>query len=307
MAKHATAQERLFALRKTIAKLEGKAPTLVSEEQPQGEQKTKHIRFPHRVAMGLPDMDAALDGGLPLDGITEIRTSAMRNAGAGSGFVLALAALIQRQAEASALLWISDRFSNGEAGLPYPVGLAQYGLKIKHFLQATPRKLEEALWLAETAAASGALAATILEIRGNPSAFGLSESRRLSLRAKAARRPILLLRHAGEEEASSAVFRFRAEPGPASERVLPNGTMLGGSIGFPVFRLTLEKSPNPAPLSFTLEWNSRDRLFLLAQPPEPSRLSISGPTHSGTGLPAPADGSDRTPALGRLVAFGRAS
>jgi protein ImuA len=304
MAKHATAQERLFALRETIAKLEGKTPTLVAEEQPD-EKKADADRFPHRVAMGIPAIDAALDGGLPLDGVTEIRTSAMRNAGAGSGFVLALAALIQRQADAPALLWISDRFSNGEMGLPYPVGLAQYGLQVKHFLHALPRKLEDALWLAETAAASGALAATILEIRGNPSAFGLSESRRLSLRAKAARRPLLLLRHAGEEEASSAVFRFHAEPGPAAERVLPNGTMLGGSIGFPVFHLTLEKSRNPAPLSCILEWNSRDRQFSFVS--EASRFSGSATAHPGTRLPASANGSDRATALGRLMAFGRAS
>jgi protein ImuA len=307
MAKHATAQERLLALRETIAKLEGKTPTLVAEEQPQGERVAATGKGSRRIALEVDELDAALEGGLPLDGMTEIRTCAMRNAGAGSGFVLALAALIQRQAKGSALLWISDRFSNVEAGLPYPIGLAQYGLQVRHFLHALPRKLEDALWLAETAAASGALAATILEIRGNPSAFGLSESRRLNLRAKAARRPILLLRHAGEEEASSAVFRFHAEPGPAAERVLPSGTMLGGSIGSPVFRLTLEKSRNPAPLSFLLEWNSRDRQFCLARQPEPSRLAGDGTAHSGPRLPASADGSDRAAALGRLLAFDRAS
>ncbi len=307
MAKHATAQERLFALRETIAKLEGKAPMLMGEEQRRDQQEASADRLSYRLPLGIPEIDAAMDGGLPLDGLTEIRTSAMRNAGAGSGFVLALAALIQRQADASAFLWISDRFSNGEAGLPYPVGLSQHGLQVKHFLHALPRRLEDALWLAEAAATSGALAATILEIKGNPSAFGLSESRRLGLRAKAARRPILLLRHAGEEEASSAAFRFHAEPGPASQRALPNGTMLGGSIGFPVFRLTLEKSRNPAPLSMLLEWNFRDRQFSLARQPEPSRLSGNAATHYGTDIPASSDGSDRASAMGRLLAFERAS
>jgi len=306
MAKHARAQERLIALRETIAKLEGKTPTLVAEKQPRVRGTTCPFPLTGRVSLGVAEMDAALEGGLPLDAMTEIRTSAMRDAGAGSGVVLALASLVQRQAHIPALLWISDRFSSGEAGLPYPVGLAQYGLKVEHFLHAIPRKLEEALWLAETATASGALAATILEIRGNPSSFGLSESRRLSLRAKSARRPILLLRHAGEEEASSAAFRFHAEPGPASERVLPNGAMLGGSIGFPVFHLTLEKSRNPAPLALTLEWNSRDRQFSLARP-EPARLSVNGATHPGAGLPASADRPDRAPAVGRLLAFDRAS
>ena len=306
MAKHATAQERLFALRETIARLEGKTPMLVAEEQRE-KGKNPAILTSRRVSLEIADVDAALEGGLPLDGMTEVRTSMMRDAGAGSGLVLALAALIQKQAGASALLWISDRVSNGEAGLPYPVGLAQYGVQVEHFLHAAPRTLEDALWLAETAAASGALCATILEIRGNPSSFGLSESRRLSLRAKAARRPILLLRHAGEEEASSAVFRFHAAPAPASERALHTGVRLGGSIGFPVFHLILEKSRNPAPLSLLLEWNSHDRQFSLARRSEPSRLSTHAATHPGARFPVSVDGPDRASAVGRLLAFDRAS
>lgn len=307
MVKHATAQERLFALRETIAKLEGKAPILASGAQTQEGAKAAPNTPSSRIPLGIPEVDGALEGGLPLDGLTEVRTSSMRNAGAGSGLVLAFAVLVQSQAPASAILWISDRVSSSETGLPYPIGLAQYGLHVEHFFHAIPKRLEDALWLAETAASSGALAATILEIRGNPASFGLSESRRLSLRARSSRRPILLLRHAGEEEASSAAFRFHAEPGPASQRALPNGTMLGGSIGFPVFRLTLEKSRNPAPLSINLEWNSRDRQFSLARPAEPSGLFGSAATHSGPRLSDSADGSDRAPALGRLLAFDRAS
>jgi Uncharacterized conserved protein len=306
MADRATAQERLFVLRKTISRLEGRAPMLVAEEQPEKGKGSAICMSSRRISLGIAEVDAALEGGIPLDGMTEVRTTMMRDAGAGSGLVLALAALIQKQTGASALLWISDRVSNGETGPPYPVGLAQYGVQVEHFLHAAPRTVEDALWLAETAAASGALSATILEIRGNPSSFGLSESRRLSLRAKAARRPILLLRQAGEEEASSAVFRFHAAPAPASERVLHTGARLGGSIGFPVFRLTLEKSRNPAPLSLLLEWNSHDRQFSLARP-EPSRLSAHAATHPGARFPVSVDGPDRAPAVGRLLAFDRAS
>ncbi|MCB5202222.1 hypothetical protein LH464_06985 [Neorhizobium sp. T786] len=307
MAKYAAAQERLFALRETIAKLEGRSPALVVEGQPWAGKGSVSRTFPRRVFFGVPEVDAALDEGIPLDGITEIRTLSMRDAGAGSGFALALAAVIQKAAEASALLWISDRVSSGEAGLPYPIGLTQYGLGVEDFLHAVPRKLDDALWLAEAAASSGALAATILEIKGNPSSFGLSESRRLNLRAKAAGRPILLLRHAGEEEASSAVFRFCVEPRPASERPLPDGSMLGGSIGSSVFRLTLEKSRNPAPISFILEWNSHDRQFSLTRQSELSRLSGRAAARSGALFPASGDRSDRASALGRLLAFGRAS
>lgn len=155
MAKYAAAQERLFALRETIAKLEGRSPALVVEGQPWAGKGSVSRTFPRRVFFGVPEVDAALDEGIPLDGITEIRTLSMRDAGAGSGFALALAAVIQKAAEASALLWISDRVSSGEAGLPYPIGLTQYGLGVEDFLHAVPRKLDDALWLAEAAASSG--------------------------------------------------------------------------------------------------------------------------------------------------------
>lgn len=305
MATHATAQERLLALRETIARLEGKAvPALAAAEQEkEAQQPEKAGKGDRRLPFGIPAVDGALEGGVPLDGVTEIRTAFFHDAGSATGFVLALAARLQASGP---IVWIADTASVQEAGLPYAVGLMQFGLKPRQFLYARPRKIEEALWIAETALASQAPAATILETRGNPAHFGLTESRRLALRAKAAGRPLFLLRQAGEEEASSALFRFRVQPAPALERRLPDGSMLGGSIGHPLFRLTLEKSRNPAPLAFTLEWNPRDRQFVLA---EPSALSfpVARPADPVDRLGPSADRPDRPAEMGTLVAFDRAS
>jgi protein ImuA len=316
MAKTAVAREKLFALRETIARLEGKpAPALaaadmhaLAESNPPLQGKAKG---PHRLSFDIPDLDAALEGGLPLDGLTEIRTHMLRDGAAGSGFVLALAALLQKRDDEEhgslPILWISDRVSTLEAGMPYAVGLQDFGLRPELFLHASPRKLEDALWLAETAIESGVFPATILEVRGNPKPFGLTESRRLGLRAKASGRPLFLLRQAGEEEASSAAFRFLAEPAPAQALLLPDGSMLGGSIGNPVFRLTLEKSRNPAPLSLLLEWNPHDRRLLPVHQSVDSRLPGERAAHSVALLPASSDRQDRQKAMGALLAFDRAS
>jgi protein ImuA len=249
---------------------------------------------------------------LPLDGITEIRSTLLRNAGASSGFALALAAMLQRQEEEAGrrpmpVLWISDTVSSMEAGVPYAVGLSDFGLRPERFLQANPRKLEDALWLAEAAIESGVFPATILEVRGNPIHFGLTESRRLGLRAKASKRPLFLLRQAGEEEASSASFRFQAEPAPSRLRVLPDGSSLAGSIAHPVFCLTLEKSRNAAPLSLSLEWNPHDRQFFLVDASRHAVPPDEQPAHSGAQLSASSDRSDRPQAVGSLVAFKRTS
>ncbi|MCM2500395.1 ImuA family protein, partial [Neorhizobium galegae] len=308
----ATAQEALFALREQIARLEGKSlPALAAAEQadsaadPEGRTSKKN---PPRLPFGITQMDTALEGGLPLDGITEIRSLLMGDAGAASGFALSLASHLKaRQPSEAPVLWIGDVVSTQEAGIPYSVGLKQFGLSPRDVLYASPRKLDDALWLAETAVASGAVVATILEIRGNPRHFGLTESRRLGLRAKAAGRPLFLVRHAGEEEASSASFRFLVEPAPAAHRHLADGSLLGGSIGHPVFKLTLEKSRNPAPLSLLLEWNPHDRQFSLGQDTGEAFSFRNPPAHPGARLPASGDRQDRAPALGDVVALERAS
>jgi protein ImuA len=202
---------------------------------------------------------------------------------------------------------IADKVAAMEAGIPYAVGLKDFGLRTERFFHANPRKLEDALWLAETAIESGVFSATILEVRGNPKSFGLTESRRFHLRAKSAGRSLLLLRQSGEEEASSAHVRFLAEPAPARERPLPDGSMLGGSIGNPVFHLTLEKSRNPAPLSLFLEWNPHDRQFLPFDQSTVTRFPGELAAHSGAAFSASLHGQDRPQEMGSLVAFERAS
>jgi protein ImuA len=310
MARSAVAQETVFALRETIARLEGKPLPTLAAAKAQDEDGAK--RAPANVLeTGIAVLDTALDGGLPSDGLTEIRSEGLRHAGAASGFALALCARFQARSgtEANdtgrAILWIADRMATLEAGRPYPLGLAHFGLAIDQLFHAAPAALEDALWLAEAALASGVFCMTILETHGNPKAFGLTESRRLNLRAKAARRPLLVLRHAAEEEASSALFRFLVQPAFASERRLPGGPVLGGSIGHPVFRLTLEKSRNPAPLCLHLEWNPHDRQFLVLDPSKHAVLPGQSAAHSGAPLSQAFDGSHSAPPLGSVLAFDR--
>ncbi|MGV1845972.1 MULTISPECIES: ImuA family protein [unclassified Rhizobium] len=314
MASNAVARETLFALRETIARLEGKpVPALSAAEHDRlGNESAVSGRVPSGgktlLSSGVADLDAALKGGFPLNALTEIRSSSLRDAGAATGFVLALAARLRARdnhAGVSPVLWIGETMVMLEAGLPYALGLQDFGVMPRGFLHAAPRKLEEALWLAEEALASAVFTLVVLEVRGNPAHFGLTESRRLSLRAKAAGRPLFVLRQAGLEEASSALLRLHIEPAPASARPLPDGSMLGGSIGNPSFRLTLEKSRNPAPLSFVLEWNAHDRQFF---PVNRQPTAVERPAaHSGPHVSPAVDRSDRPQALGSVVAYHRAS
>ncbi|MBB3444953.1 hypothetical protein [Rhizobium sp. BK379] len=314
MAQTALARERLFALRETIARLEGKsAPALAAAEREalsEGRERRQGRILP-RLPFGVEQFDDALEGGLQLDAITEFRAASSCDAGAASGLAMAIAARLQKQEEETSrllpLLWIGDVVGTLEAGRPYAPGLRDFGLKPERFFHAAPRKLEDALWLAEAAIESAAFSAVVFEVRGNPLHFGLTESRRLSLRARAVQRPLFLLRQAGEEEASSAAFRLHVEPAPSDLRPLPDGSKLSGSIGNPIFRLTLEKSRNPAPLSCLLEWNPHEREFLPVNEPSFARPPGEQSAHSVAQLSASANGPHRPQAMGSVLAFERAS
>lgn len=318
MATPALAREQLFALRETIARIENAdGPGLVprkqrwqwdapqspshSSSQPPGDAPTAH-------SLDETDaLEAVFEGGLPDRGLVEIRNSQTRDMGAASGFSLALAAMRQEQAGTGATLWISQALALSEAGTPYAPGLRKHGLDPARFLLARPRTVQDALWMAEAALGVSAFSAVILEIRGNPDCFGLTESRRLQLRARAAGTLLLLLRQAGEEEASSARCRLRVEPAPAGERPLPDGSTLPGSLGNPAFLVTPEKSKIADPLGMLLEWNPDDRRFHRLQP-RPEFHPVAPRPERRTQEPLPLVSlSSRRPggagALGAVVAF----
>jgi protein ImuA len=167
-------------------------------------------------------------------------------------------------------------------------------------VHALPRRIEDALWLAEAALTSRAFSTVLLEVHGNPKKFGLTESRRLSLKARATGGRLLILRQAGEEEASSAFLRLSVEPAPAAARHLADGSLLSGSIGSPVFRITPEKSRIPGSPELILEWNSDDRRLHLFEQFQPSGL---GSPHSVALFPKASDRPHRQAALGSLLAF----
>jgi len=314
MAEKAVARETLFALRQTIARIEGRTVVDLHVADREPEAAGLAVRASGRDGMqilpiGPQALDGPMEGGLPLDAMTEIRSDRLGDAAAASGFMLALSTRLLMHSSSGAgparILWIGDEAVAREAGLPLAAGLQDYGLDPRHLLYARPRRIEDGLWLAEAGLASGVFCAVILEVCGNPRRFGLTESRRLSLKAHSTGRPLLLLRQGGEEEAGSAVFRIRIRPSSAQSRRLPDGSVLGGSIANPVFQVTLEKSRLPAPVDIHLEWSPHDRLFSLATLlPVPAD---NKQTNSGAVLSPSADGQDRTSLLGSVVALDRAS
>jgi len=271
MARMAMAQEKLFALRREIAKIEGNLPERFAAPEA-GAGSEAVLRHYGRLASGAgfsvtgaPRLDSALGGGIPRAALTEVSGRATRDSGAVCGFALALAAIVSRTGagaqSARPILWICLGDMLSEAGFPYAPGLGSFfGLAPDKLLLARAGRLEDALWAAEEAARLGSFSATVLELRGNPAKLDLTATRRLHLRAREAAQPVLLIRHSAEPEPTAAPTRLLVSPAPSSLREALAGP-LPRSIGPPAFAATLSKSRTGKDGTFVLDWNSHDFAF----------------------------------------------
>lgn len=260
------AAAQFFALRREIARIEGRLAASLEETAPESgavlvrRQGVAVAGEDAVLATGAEAFDAALGGGLLLGALAEIQGAETRDAGSSTGFVLALVSLLLAKDEAP-VLWSGTLDAFREAGLPYAPGLRSlYGIEPARLLVAPAPRLADALWIAEEAARTGGFSAVLVEIRGNPARLDLTASRRLNHRAREAGRPVFLLRQAGLPEPTAAPVRLIVSPAPAGSRPTFSGS-LSGSIGPPCFRVAVSKSPSAPAAQFMLEWNVHERAF----------------------------------------------
>jgi protein ImuA len=300
MAVHAVARETVFALRQQIAKIEGRLAERLDGAAATAGGAGVVLRRDGIVPVegfflqtGVDALDRSLGGGLPKAALTEIHGAETRDAGAVAGFALALASLMLKGRKAGLpLLWIGTSEIFREAGFPYAAGLTRdFGIAPEALLFSEAPKLADALWIAEEAARLSALAAVVIELRGNPGRLDLTATRRLHRRAEQAGRPVLLIRQAAEAEPTAAPVRFVVSAAPAAPRATLAGP-LAGSIGMPAFMLTIGKSRTALPGQFIVEWNSHDLAFQERQPPDTRRL-----------VPLPRPRKDLAAAAGTVLAF----
>ncbi len=299
MARRAMAQAAIHALRRDIARIEGILP----EPMAAAAAPLRHThdagtdsRLSPWVATGAAGFDQTLGGGLPAAALTEVHGAAGRDAGALTGFALALVRRLVDRRALRPLLWVAIGQTASDLGLPYPPGLAGlFGLPPEALLLAEAAKLADGLWIAEEAARLPALAAVILEVEGNPGRLDLTATRRLHRRAQAAGRPVLLLRHSGLPEPTAAPVRLLVAPAAAAPRHTLSGP-LPEAIGRPAFTVAIGKSRTALPGTFILEWNPHDSAFQERRPQD-SRFVV----------PASSLGPHLSPALGEVVALPEAA
>jgi len=157
--------------------------------------------------LGLPALDAALEGGLPRGCLQEVIPA--DEGAAAAGFTAFLLGRLVKEAEGGGrgVLWASL----GEGDL-YPPALAAYGLDPGEVILLSAPSPAELLWAMEEALRSPALAGVVGEI----DRLDLTAGRRLQLAAAAGGGVGFLLLRADRPAAavSAAALRWRVGAGP---------------------------------------------------------------------------------------------
>ncbi len=307
MAIDATARAKLCRLRRDIAEIEGRLAEddrlALDPEEPgpaggpavraAGNLKAQARRT--RLPLGLPALDKALGGGLPLATLLEFRAGESRDGGAAGGFVMALVARLAACLAPPSTLWISEADARRETGGLYAPGLKALGLDPGLVVEVAVRTETEALWAFEAALSCTGLGVAVCELR--QASLDLSATRRCALRAREKGVAGFLLRLGNARaEPSAAELRFAVSPAPAGE--------IGGfaqGIGRMAWRLALEKNRLGPTGVFTVEWNSHERSFAEREAERGSESGEGSARSYPEPLPAPPPDRPARPSARHLV------
>ena len=223
-------QERLAALRDTIADIERKPALAEMRQRAFGADDGQFPSFP---------------GGLS----QEIFTDAVRNGGASLGFALgqARSLLTPKRLAVIYLQLVSDaQFF----GLPYGPGLLSFGFDPNQLIIVRASTMRDLLWGAEESLACRAVAGIVADIGGDPEPLDFTASRRLSMRAAESGASLFLLRYGQERQATAAHLRWRLTPHRSGRRQFDDR-----APGEARWTLKLEKgNAGQRNLEWLLEW-----------------------------------------------------
>lgn len=205
-----------------------------------------------RFQTGLADLDAGLGGGLRTGVVHEIFPEAADQTLAAHGFALALAS---RRGGRGAV-WVAQGRLLAEAGVPYGLGVRDWGLDPDDLVLVRVRDAAQLLAAGEEALASGAADAVILSGWGESPALTLAAGRRLSFAADRGGGVALFVRASAEPRPSAAETRWSVAAAPSHERE-------ARAPGRPAFRVRLTRSRTGAPeKTWMMEWDRERRSFV---------------------------------------------
>lgn len=263
--------EQVFVLREAIARIEGDGSVA---------RGFGAAAVPHRRPLGRDlALDRVLCGGLARGALHEVVASRATDAGAASGFALALAARFAAGTRMP-VVWILEDAARAETGAPYAPGLLAHGIDPDQLVVVHTQNGADSLWAMEEALRCRAVAVVILDL-WRTKTYDLVASRRLVLAAGRGGTPGVLV-PAGAAgtvgalcSAAQSRFEIRAATGPhvssAGERV-----PLPGRAAWAVRLARIRAGPAGTASAFDWEkfwplvWDHGEGCFCDALPVPPS-------------------------------------
>jgi protein ImuA len=234
-------------LRGHIARLEGQLPQL-DRGRGRGQDWTFDVS----------DIDAHLSpNGLARFGLHDISPGSYGEVPAAMRFTLAMALRrLSDPAERRPLLWCRLAREVREYGNLYGHGVEFMGLARHRFVTVTLKRPMDALWVAEEALKSGALAMVITD--ADARATSLTATRRLSLAAQAGKSAGLVVFTTPNSGATSSHTRWmvsasRSQPPPYDAH----------APGRPTWNLELVRARSGKPGAWIVEWQNAPHRFNL--------------------------------------------
>jgi protein ImuA len=187
---------------------------------------------------GFASVESAFpDHRFPTGAIHEFICQDGSTAAATSGFICGI--LVHLMNKTQPAVWITS------SRQLYPPAIAHFGIAPERIIIIETQHEKELLWIMEEALKCEGLAAVVCEISG----VSFIASRRLQLAVEDSGVTGMLIRNTKKDNVTSSIARWRISslPGSAPDN-LPG-------LGFPRWKVTLEKVRNGKPASWQIEYN----------------------------------------------------
>lgn len=203
-----------------------------------------------RVALGHPDADKALGGGLACGVLHEVFSAEPGHEAAACGFAFGLAL---KTAGKKPLFWVRQDFSALETGEIFGAGLLELGADPSSLLLFRAARAEDALRATGEGLSCASLGALVLETYGESKLLDLALSRRLTLAAAHHGVTAIHLRNHAVPSTSAAETRWlvRSQAAPLNEE----------NWGVPRFAANLARNRHGYTGIWVMEWNADERDF----------------------------------------------
>lgn len=218
-----------------------------------------------RWASGVASFDAALGGGMAYGRVHEIYAAEGGDGASATGFAVAIVTAMNEAGQT--VFWLRSLRDIRQTGLIQANGWAELGGRPENVVFGALPDGTAVLRAAIGALRCKAVAAVIVESRGQMRELDLTASRRLALAAEKSSVPIFLLRSDAKPVPSAAQTRWQVACAPS--QALP-----GNAPGWPTFDIELlRQKSGPSGMRWRLEWNRDQCKFREIQP---GKTALSG-------------------------------